>query len=146
MILFWALAGIVFAFDQWTKHMVLSHLHAPVAVMRPFLYFMQTVNDGAAWGIFSGRRSFLLAISLCVSSYIIFFRKKLRLNLWPRGVAFGLLLGGICGNFLDRLRMGAVIDFIDVRLPFYHWPTFNFADAAICLSVIILFSIREQQM
>jgi signal peptidase II len=96
------------------------------------------VNDGAAWGIFSGHRLLLIVVSLCAAAGIIIFRKKLRITRRPRGIAFGLLLGGICGNLLDRLRLGAVVDFIDIHLPFYRWPTFNFADTAICLGVLIL--------
>jgi signal peptidase II len=135
---FLTLAVIVFGFDQWTKFMVSAYLQEPVVLVESFLHLNQTVNDGAAWGIFSGQRSFLITISICAVIGIILFRKKLLLDLRSRGIAFGLLLGGICGNLLDRLRLGAVIDFIDVHLPFYSWPTFNVADAAICLGVCIL--------
>jgi signal peptidase II len=140
---FWMLAAVVVVFDQWTKFMICTHLQEPIALMGSFLYLNQAANDGAAWGIFSGQRLLLVAISSCVVAGIIIFGRKLRLNRKSRGVAFGFLLGGICGNLLDRLRLGAVIDFIDVHLPLYRWPTFNFADTAICLGVLILLLTPE---
>jgi signal peptidase II len=132
------LAAITLGFDQWTKFLASKYLHGPLTLVGSFLYLNQTANDGAAWGIFAGKRLFLITISICAAVGIILFRKKLQLHGRFRGMAFGLLLGGICGNLLDRLRLGAVIDFIDVHLPFYRWPTFNLADAAICLGVLIL--------
>jgi signal peptidase II len=140
---FWALAAVVLGFDQWTKFVVCAHLREPLALVAPFLYLNRTVNNGAAWGIFPGQRLLLVAVSSCTAASVIFFRKKLRLNLQCRGIAFGILLGGVCGNLLDRLRFGAVIDFIDVRLPFYRWPTFNFSDAAICIGILILLFTLE---
>ncbi|MDR1456684.1 MAG: signal peptidase II [Puniceicoccales bacterium] len=138
MIWFWAVTTIVFGFDQWAKFMVSAYAQESTPIIGSFLHLSRTTNDGAAWGILSGQRLLLIIINSCVIAGIIIFRKKLNLNVRSRGVAFGLLLGGILGNFLDRLRFGAVIDFIDVRLPFYRWPTFNFADAAICIGVLIL--------
>ena len=57
------------------------------------------------------------------------------------GFALSLILGGAIGNYTDRIRLGYVVDFVDVRLGSSHWPTFNVADAAISLGVIILVGV-----
>ncbi|HEX5324205.1 MAG TPA: signal peptidase II, partial [Capsulimonadaceae bacterium] len=61
---------------------------------------------------------------------------------WPMavltGLALALPLGGAAGNFLDRVRLGHVVDFLDVRIGDYNWPIFNVADSAICVGVVLL--------
>ena len=51
------------------------------------------------------------------------------------GVAIGLIIGGAIGNVIDRIRLGAVVDFLDFHLGTLHWPAFNIADSAICIGV-----------
>jgi signal peptidase II len=50
-------------------------------------------------------------------------------------VAIGLIIGGAIGNVIDRLRLGAVVDFLDFHVGYLHWPAFNLADSAICIGV-----------
>jgi signal peptidase II len=66
------------------------------------------------------------------------YRRRNALGIYERPVAYGLLLGGILGNVIDRLCRGFVIDFIDVDLQIYRWPIFNVADAALCVAVFML--------
>jgi signal peptidase II len=57
---------------------------------------------------------------------------------WPGTLAVGMIFGGAVGNLIDRLRWGAVVDFIDVHWRGYHWPAFNVADSAITVGVALL--------
>ena len=83
----------------------------------------------------------LLAIGLIVYYYHRYLHEPTRLP----GAALGLILGGAVGNLIDRLRVGMVIDFLDVHLSGYHWPAFNVADAAISCGVglMLLRMVRE---
>jgi signal peptidase II len=139
----WVAMLIIFSIDQITKYLVCAHLSSPRAIIKPFFYLERTANDGAAWNLFAGKRYLLVTISLCAMGAIFFFRKRLQLIYASRRWALGLLLGGIGGNLVDRLRLGVVIDFIDIHLPFYRWPTFNVADSAICIGVCILLFSRK---
>jgi signal peptidase II len=76
---------------------------------------------------------------------VLFFTYYLRniFGIYERPITFGLLFGGILGNVIDRLCRGFVVDFIDVNLQIYRWPTFNVADAALCVSVFIFFCFKS---
>ena len=54
------------------------------------------------------------------------------------GLGLGLVIGGATGNVIDRIRFGAVVDFLDFHLAGYHWPAFNVADAAICVGAVLM--------
>lgn len=121
-------------------------LNKPVPVFESFWHFRYVENPGAAWGIFSDlperiRKPFFHVISLTAIGFILYmFRKLPNDERLIRG-ALALVLGGAVGNFLDRLARGYVIDFIDwhwMNRPDMRWPTFNVADAAICVGVALL--------
>ena len=94
-------------------------------------------NFGAAWGLLSGQKIFLTLFALAALAAIFKFRRQLELERRPVQLAFGLLVGGIFGNLLDRLRHGYVVDFLDFTLPLigYRWPAFNAADCGIVVGV-----------
>lgn len=71
-----------------------------------------------------------------VALFFVYYLRNI-LRIYERPVAFGLLLGGILGNAIDRLCRGFVIDFVDIDLQIYRWPTFNVADAALCVAAFI---------
>lgn len=90
-------------------------------------------NTGAGFGILQGKTLILAMISLFVALVVIFFYKKIPQEKFVQAV-MGLFLGGIVGNFMDRMFRGYVVDFIDLKV----WPVFNIADAVITVSVILL--------
>ncbi len=94
-------------------------------------------NTGAIWGMFQSHNEWLVLLSLLVLLLIAVFYRWLVDQRGIYRVALGLMIGGIIGNLIDRIRLGWVIDFIDFYWQANHWPAFNFADAAICLGVII---------
>lgn len=102
-----------------------------------FFNVVFTWNPGASFSLFSGLgESAPIAIigitgliigALC---YYLFARAASR-----EGVALSLIIGGALGNLIDRIRFGAVVDFLDFHIGGYHWPAFNFADICICVGV-----------
>jgi signal peptidase II len=129
----------VAALDQFTKFAVSLFLYGPVTLVPGFLYLQLVRNGGAAWGILFGQRILLCAIAVAALSAGAIFHRRLGLERPINCIATGLIGGGTLGNLIDRLRLGQVVDFIDVHLPFYRWPTFNIADGALCLGVALYF-------
>jgi signal peptidase II len=125
----------------WQRHPAPT---SAVAVIDSFWHFRYVENPGAAWGFLSRsnaafRTPFFLLVSLVAMVFIVaYFRRTAPEQRWLR-LGLSLVMGGAIGNFLDRVRLGYVIDFID-----WHWydkatwPTFNVADAAISVGVVIL--------
>jgi signal peptidase II len=110
-------------------------------ILPGWVHLSHTLNTGAAWGMLSGQRWLLIAISLGVSVFII----KLAKELAPRGglslAALGLIFGGAIGNLIDRVLFGVVTDMIDLDTPIEYlrtFPVFNIADSALTVGVILL--------
>lgn len=126
--------------DQLSKLYIDSsfRLYESLTVFENFFHITYVRNPGAAFGIFAGRDAafrvpFFLTLSfVAVIGILIFYRTVEDLLLQ---VALSLILGGAIGNFIDRVRLGEVIDFIDVHWYNYHWPAFNVADSAITIGV-----------
>lgn len=133
----------VVGIDQLTKWLALDHLgpYLPIPLM-PGLNLTLAYNTGAAFSFLSEaggwQRWFLSALALGVSAVIVFCLWRLApRQRWP-AISLALVLGGAIGNLIDRLVYGHVIDFIDVYVGSYHWPTFNFADSAITIGALVL--------
>lgn len=114
-----------------------------LTVVEGFWYWRYVENPGAAWGFLrdadpSVRIPFFYAISVLAVVFIISFYRKLEEDKRLTMVALALVLGGAVGNFLDRLHLTYVIDFIDMFIGSYHWPTYNIADSAISVGVGLL--------
>jgi signal peptidase II len=137
------IALVVLALDQWSKAWIAANLPFPTygegsgarTVIRGFCYVVHVGNTGAAWSLFSGRSVFLAALAAATLVGIFVGRRALGLRAPATQVAFGLLCGGIAGNLIDRLTRGHVVDFIDLHFGSYVYPTFNVADAGICVGV-----------
>jgi len=152
--LLWALAIGVFVLDQITKiwinaRMPLGTYGPPgaITVIDGFFYLVHVGNTGAAWSLFTGRSGWLAALALATLSAIYFWRHSLGLRERIVQLSFGLLCGGIVGNLVDRLVHGHVIDFLDFHFGDYVYPTFNVADAGICVGVgiYLIHSLRTPQ-
>ena len=112
-----------------------------------WLYLCHVGNKGAAFSMLQGWGLALACLALVAIALIFFCRKTLQLKRPVFQWTFGLLVGGILGNFIDRVRLGHVTDFIDVHLPGYRWPAFNVADSAICVGVVLylILSFKEPE-
>ena len=127
-VLLWMTTLVVLILDQLSKYVV--------SVTAPNLnWFVVTIhliqNTGAGFGIFQNQTLWLGLLSLIVALGVILNYRKIPVEKVPL-LLWGLFLGGVIGNMLDRLFRGYVIDFIDLGF----WPAFNVADAAITIAVL----------
>jgi signal peptidase II len=98
------------------------------------LSFSLVENTGASFGLFKSQTFILVSVSVIAIIFIVFYLTKKTPGLY---LPFALLLGGACGNLIDRLRFGYVVDFIDL----HWWPVFNVADSCITVGSFILFFV-----
>ncbi|MCL2057495.1 MAG: signal peptidase II [Oscillospiraceae bacterium] len=148
LIISFALMAFVIAVDQVTKHAVLSVIGIggrPVIVVDRFFYIVCHRNSGAAWGILKdGRVFFLIITPLMLAAMLVFLirNKSVLLRL-----ALSFVIGGAAGNFIDRLIVGSVVDFLDFYIFGYNFPTFNAADSSIVLgaALMIVFTFRMEK-
>ncbi|HXC90538.1 MAG TPA: signal peptidase II [Stellaceae bacterium] len=142
-----ATAVIVAILDQLSKMAVLAHF-ATQAVdadrVTPFFNLVLTLNRGMSFGLFNRGPAaggalnallFSLAAVVIVAGLVYWLRRVASPLL---AVAIGLIVGGAIGNVADRIRHGAVVDFLDFHIGYWHWPAFNLADSAICLGVAMM--------
>lgn len=123
--------------DQVTKFLIRQNLDPGeyVEVVPGFFNISYVRNTGAAWGMMSGFGNLLIALSLVMLVVIIFFRKHFLTDTLIHKIATGLMIAGIVGNLIDRVRLGYVVDFLDFHWRTHHFPSFNVADSAICIGV-----------
>jgi signal peptidase II len=136
---------VTLALDQVTKLIVLENLHhgESIHVVPGFFSFTLAFNNGAAFGLFAdiadGWRQSVIGVSTVFALMVVFYflLRDYRHDRLAHG-AIGLILGGAIGNIIDRVRLGKVVDFLDVYVSNYHWPAFNIADSSICIGVLFL--------
>ncbi len=138
----YGLAGLVILLDQLSKWVVLSQIDFGQTIyVAPFWNWVLTFNPGAAFSFLAdqpGWQKWLFtALALGVSAWIaIELRKHPEQNLLS--LALSLIMGGALGNVIDRVRFGAVVDFIQWHVAGYYWPAFNVADSAITVGAVFL--------
>jgi signal peptidase II len=130
-----AVAVTAAAADQVTKHVVVSRLDLgeSVHVIGPFsIHHLQ--NSGIAFGLFASATLLVIALTTAAVAWMLVFfgRSGARHPVLP--AALGLVIGGSVSNLADRVRLGHVTDFLDLR----YWPAFNLADSFIVIGVLIL--------
>jgi signal peptidase II len=139
-----AVAAAVAALDQAGKLALLRHFQATGCGRRqqtitPFLDLVLTCNPGVSFGLFNrtGVNSLIFsAVAFLIIIALVVWLGRVRTNFLA--IAIGLIIGGAIGNVVDRLRFGAVIDFLYFHAGAWYWPAFNLADSAICLGVAAL--------
>jgi signal peptidase II len=134
------IAGIVVVLDQIIKAIVVYSMRMGVStdILGSVVRLTRTQNSGAAFGLFKDGRIAFIIVSAAASIAIILFRREIaKMRQWERA-SFGLILGGAVGNLIDRIRVGSVVDFLDIGIDSLRWPAFNVADSAITVGVTIL--------
>jgi signal peptidase II len=130
-----AACGVVVALDQGTKALATSLVDRGDRVeVLPFLAVENVRNKGVAFGLGGDISAALIGVTIILLAGLLVFLAARGDGGWRVWLPAALLLGGALGNLADRVREGAVIDFIDLPL----WPTFNLADVAITVGVILL--------
>ncbi len=140
-----AIAGGVVVLDQIVKLIALDRLTlgVPVDVVQGLVALTLVKNPGLAFGLLSGIPAgwrWVVGL-LSLAALVVLLRVALRIlpsGGWREQSAIGLIFGGAVGNLIDRTRLGAVVDFVDVHFRGWHWPAFNVADSAITVGVAVL--------
>lgn len=138
-------AAAVVALDQITKAAVSSRflLHESYAVINGFFNLVYVMNPGAAFGFLANasaafRCVFFTGVTAVAILLIIYYLVKHQHESIITVFSLTLIFGGAVGNLIDRIRFGAVVDFLDVYVSTYHWPAFNVADSAITVGAILM--------
>ena len=141
--MFYGIAAIVFALwaDQFSKYMLATNLAAGEHVeLGDYFNLVRVWNTGVSFSMFNNHgeigRIALCVLSLAVCAFLLYWMLKEK-NIY-KIVSLGLIVGGAIGNVIDRIRFGAVLDFLDFHVAGYHWPAFNLADSFICIGAAVL--------
>jgi signal peptidase II len=142
------LGGVVLL-DFVTKRLAVVLLgRVPVYLLGEWLSFRLVHNPGAAFGIHVGAYSRIVFSLLALVALVVLgaMVRQTRAGDWMRLAALGLVCGGAVGNLVDRLRSSrGVVDFIDVWIGSFHWPTFNVADMAVSCGAVALAIVLWQE-
>ncbi len=142
--MFLGLFAAVFAFisDQLSKFYIFKFVVEQGSPYKVCDYFniVSAFNKGVSFSMFDNggmwSRVILILFALGVVAFLILWMKD-ETSRFVR-LALGLIIGGALGNVTDRLRMGAVYDFLDFHYEAYHWPAFNLADSFICIGAVLI--------
>ncbi len=135
-----ALAALLL--DQLSKYYVLHEVLGEMSAIAytSFFNLVRAWNTGVSFSMFNDYGSLGTIMLSVVASGIVLF-----LLVWLKDeenslsqIALGLVIGGAVGNIIDRVRLGAVFDFLDFHVAGHHWPAFNLADSFICIGAAIL--------
>ncbi|MBQ6669505.1 MAG: signal peptidase II [Deltaproteobacteria bacterium] len=141
----------VIVIDQITKWYIETRfeLFEAVSVIPDLLAIVSVRNQGAAFSILANssiRKPFFIVVSTLACLVILWYLRRHSSDSPSMRLPLALILGGAAGNLIDRIRLGEVIDFIDVYWKGHHWPAFNIADSAICIGVALLsFRLWKEQ-
>ena len=143
--IFMAILATGLPLDQVTKILVMLKLPlgSQVPLIPGLLNLVHVHNKGAAFGLLSGLSTefawlFFVATTGLVLGVLGYLLWRLPDDHWPAALGYSLILTGALGNLIDRVRLGEVVDFIDVYWGRYHWPAFNVADSLVCVGTAIL--------
>lgn len=134
------LSAIIVILDQVVKWIVISTMNIgeSIKIIGDFFYLTYVKNTGAAFSILEGRQPLFIIMSFIIMGIVYcFFIYKKKLNKLEI-ISYGLILGGIVGNLIDRIRYNAVIDYLDFIIFKYDFPIFNIADIGVVLGAFLL--------
>lgn len=135
-------ALVVLMLDQLSKWWILAIVMQPPRVIEitPFFNLVLGWNRGISFGLFGGdgvlNAWVLPLLAAAVVALVTYW--LMRAQTRAIGISLGLIIGGAVGNIIDRLRLGAVVDFLDVHAFGYHWPAFNVADSGITIGAALM--------
>lgn len=149
MLRYLLIIGAILIADQLSKLWIISYfeLYESRVVIPGFFNLVYVTNKGAAFSMFASvdsplRHYFFVGVNSIAVIALSVAAFKMQKRSWVYLVSFAFIAGGALGNLFDRLRYGAVIDFLDFFVGSYHWPAFNVADSSICVGVALLFIIN----
>ena len=138
-------ATAVIVLDQITKAAIVAKffLHESYTIVAGFFNLVYVMNPGAAFGFLANasatfRHFFFTGITIAVILLIIYYVMKSKPQNMLMVISLTLIFAGAVGNLIDRIRFGAVVDFLDVYIGTAHWPAFNVADSAISVGAVLM--------
>ena len=128
---------LVIILDIITKAIIVNKVaYNEIINVIPFINIVHIKNRGAAFGMFAGLGNvFFVIVSIIAVLFILYYLKSVQKRL--EIISLSLVLGGAVGNLIDRVRFGEVTDFIDIYVNNWHWPSFNVADSALTVGIIL---------
>lgn len=156
MLLGLSIALVVVAADQISKYWILYEVLGKNAVIELTSYFnlVRAWNTGVSFSMFNSYGNWgaivLSIAAMVIVAFLVNWLKDEKNRLSQ--AALGMIIGGAIGNVIDRVRLGAVFDFLDFHLGANHWPAFNLADSFICIGATILIlqslfnAVRKERM
>ncbi len=134
--MFYLVSLLIFAIDRAIKVLVSVKLDPAqsIPIIKNIIHITYVQNTGVAFGFFRGQRFALVAIGLLVCAVVVYFYSRLNIKDALLVAALAVILGGSLGNLYDRVFLGYVIDYIDLRV----FPVFNLADVAINIGVLLI--------
>jgi len=138
-------SAVVIALDQITKSAINSRfvMHESYPVINGLFNLVYVMNPGAAFGFLANapeifRYIFFTSVTILALVLILYYLVKSKPQSLMLVGALTLIFAGAVGNLIDRLRFGAVVDFLDVYVGSAHWPAFNVADSAISIGAVLM--------
>lgn len=136
--------------DIITKRIVQMYIPkgSGISIIDGFFNLRHDRNTGAAFGILSDQRTLLILITIAALVFILVYSFRFSHSRWMQ-ISLGFLLGGAVGNFIDRIYLGEVVDFLQFGIASknLYWPTFNVADISVCIGagmlIVYLFRIQK---
>jgi len=139
-VLYFAVAAIVVILDQASKRIIweMYRQTGGTDLIDGVLRISLSKNAGAVLGILSGARALLISVTILSVIALILFAHRMRFAPVSKRICIGLIFGGAFGNLIDRIAAGEVLDFIDMGIGPYRWPTYNVADIAVTVGAVLL--------
>ena len=139
LVVYFLISALLVGLDQWSKYLTVQNisLGETKEFIPGFLSLTHLRNTGAAWSVLEGKMIFFYVITVIVSVVIIYLLiKNYKKSIWY-SVGLSFVLAGAIGNFIDRVRLGYVVDML--QTDFMNFPIFNVADSTLVVGVICIF-------
>jgi signal peptidase II len=153
-VIYYLTAALAIILDQLTKFWILQtfELYESREIIPGLFNLVYVTNTGAAFSMLADvdspwRHYFFVVVGLIACAGLTLYYHRFGNRRRVYAIALGLIAGGALGNLIDRLRFGAVVDFLDFHLAGHHWPAFNVADSAICVgaALFLIVSMIEEK-
>lgn len=142
MLLGLSVALVIVILDQATKYYIMNSVLNEYGIISftSFFNLVRAWNTGVSFSMFNNWGNWgvigLSVIALCIVGFLIYWLYTEKVKLIQ--VSLGFIIGGAIGNVIDRIRLGAVFDFLDFHIGGRHWPAFNVADSFICIGATLI--------
>ena len=139
LVVYFLISALLVGLDQWSKYLTVQNisLGETKEFIPGFFFLTHLRNTGAAWSLLEGKMIFFYVITVIVSVVIIYLLiKNYKKSIWY-SVGLSFVLAGAIGNFIDRVRLGYVVDML--QTDFMNFPIFNVADSTLVVGVICIF-------